>query len=159
MKPNTLATPVPVKTLATDGRLGTAAACVGGITRIQTVVAVIRRKSNNGLNLTNVYTSCIIYTVIFAVHVCTSRRTLVGMHLFYFSKEAINMGRIAISGTPRSERTVIFITAKTKEDLSKVAMVQRTSVNQVINVAIEKHLGEHQGDIKRYNDFFGEGDV
>lgn len=69
------------------------------------------------------------------------------------------MGRIAISGTPRSERTVIFITAKTKENLSKVAMVQRTSVNQVINVAIEKHLEECQGDIKRYNDFFGEGDV
>jgi hypothetical protein len=64
-----------------------------------------------------------------------------------------------MSGVPRSERTVIFITAKTKEDLSKVAMVQRTSVNQVINVAIEKHLEEHQGDIKRYNDFFGEGDV
>ncbi len=69
------------------------------------------------------------------------------------------MGRIPMSGTPRSERTVIFVTVKTREDLSKVAMVQRTSVNQVINAAIEKHLETHQGDIKRYNDFFGEGEV
>lgn len=66
------------------------------------------------------------------------------------------MGRIPLGAAPRSERTVIFVTAKTKEDLSKVAMVQRTSVNQVINVAIERYLEEHQGDIKRYNDFFGE---
>ena len=66
------------------------------------------------------------------------------------------MGRIPMGGVPRSERTAIFITAKTKEDLSKVAMVQRTSVNQVINVAIAKYLEDHQNDIQRYNAFFGE---
>lgn len=66
------------------------------------------------------------------------------------------MGRIPMSGAPRSERMAIFVTAKMKEDLSKVAMVQRTSVNQVINAAIVKHLEENQNDIQRYNAFFGE---
>jgi hypothetical protein len=51
---------------------------------------------------------------------------------------------------------VTFVTEKTRADLSKVAMVQRTSANQLINLAIEKFLEEHQADIKRYNDFFGE---
>ena len=66
------------------------------------------------------------------------------------------MARIPMNGEPRSERTAIFITAKTRSDLTKVAMVQRTSVNQIINEAIEKHLAEHQSDIQRYNAFFGE---
>lgn len=66
------------------------------------------------------------------------------------------MARIPMSGTPRSERMVTFVTEKTRADLSKVAMVQRTSANQLINLAIEKFLEEHQADIKRYNDFFGE---
>lgn len=46
---NVLVIPVPVKTLATDGRLGTAAASAGGITRIQTVATVILWISNNGI--------------------------------------------------------------------------------------------------------------
>lgn len=66
------------------------------------------------------------------------------------------MARLSLEGTPRSERIVAFVTEKTRADLSKVAMVQRTSVNQVINLAIEKFLEEHQNDIKRYNEFFGE---
>lgn len=66
------------------------------------------------------------------------------------------MGRVPMSGTPRSERMAIFVTVQTKEDLSKVAMVQRTSVNQVINAAIAKYLEENQNDILRYNAFFGE---
>lgn len=66
------------------------------------------------------------------------------------------MPRIPMSGTPRDERVVAFVTKKTRTDLSKVAMVQRTSVNQLLNLAIEKILEEYQDDIKRYNDFFGE---
>lgn len=66
------------------------------------------------------------------------------------------MGRIPLGEAPRSERTVAFITKKTKEDLSKVATVQRTSVNQVINIAIDEYLEKHHADIQRFNDFFGE---
>lgn len=66
------------------------------------------------------------------------------------------MPRIAMSGTPRSERMVAFVTEKTRADLQKVAMVQRTSMNELLNVAIEWLLKEHQNDIQRYNAFFGE---
>ena len=66
------------------------------------------------------------------------------------------MGRIPMGGEARSERIAVFVTLKTKEDLTKVAMVQRTSVNLVINNAIAAYLEEHQNDIQRYNDFFGE---
>jgi hypothetical protein len=78
------------------------------------------------------------------------------MHLFLFSKEVIKMPRIAMSGTPRSERMVAFVTEQTRADLQKVAMVQRTSMNELLNVAIAKILEEHQNDIQRYNAFFGE---
>lgn len=66
------------------------------------------------------------------------------------------MPRIPMSGEPRSERLAIFVTVKTRSDLTKAAMVRRTSVNQLINEAIEKNMVEYQNDIKRYNDFFGE---
>lgn len=66
------------------------------------------------------------------------------------------MARLSISGTPRSERMVAFVTEKTRADLQKVAMVQRTSMNELLNVAIEWLLREHQNDIQRYNAFFGE---
>lgn len=66
------------------------------------------------------------------------------------------MGRIPLSGDPRSERVAVLMTPKTKSDLTKVATVNRTSVNMIINEAIAKYLEEHQNDIQRYNDFFGE---
>lgn len=66
------------------------------------------------------------------------------------------MPRIAMGGTPRSERMVAFVTEKTRADLQKVAMVQRTSMNELLNVAIAKLLEDHRDDIQRYNDFFGE---
>ena len=66
------------------------------------------------------------------------------------------MSRISREGTPRSERMVAFVTKKTRDDIQKVAMIQRTSMNELFNVAIAKLLDEHQNDIQRYNDFFGE---
>ena len=66
------------------------------------------------------------------------------------------MPRIPMSGEPRCERVAVFLTTKTKEDLTKIAAVHRTSVNMIINDAIEKYLPAYQNDIQRYNDFFGE---
>lgn len=66
------------------------------------------------------------------------------------------MGRIQMSGEPRCERIAVLLTTKTREALTKVAMVQRSSMNNVINDAISKYLEEHRNDIQRYNDFFGE---
>ena len=66
------------------------------------------------------------------------------------------MPKIAIKGYPRSERVVVLMTTTVKENLTKVAMVQRTSVNLTINAAISEYLDKHQTDIQRYNAFFGE---
>ena len=41
-------TPVPAKTLATGGRLGTAADSAGGTTAILTAIAVTRQKFSKG---------------------------------------------------------------------------------------------------------------
>lgn len=66
------------------------------------------------------------------------------------------MPKIAIKGDPRSERVAVLMTTTVRENLTKVAMVQRMSVNLAINEAIAKYLEEHENDIRRYNAFFGE---
>ena len=66
------------------------------------------------------------------------------------------MGRIAMAGDPRSERVAVLMTTTMKENLTKVAMVQRTSVNLTIVTAISEYLEKHQNEIQRYNAFFGE---
>ena len=66
------------------------------------------------------------------------------------------MARIEMQGDTRRERVAVLMTPTVKENLTKVAMVQRTSVNLIINTAISKYLEEHQNDIQRYNAFFGE---
>ena len=66
------------------------------------------------------------------------------------------MGRIPLGGEPRSERIAVLLTTKTKEALTKVAMVQRSSMNAVINSAVDKYLADHKNDIDRYDAFFGE---
>lgn len=66
------------------------------------------------------------------------------------------MGRIPMGGDPRSERVAVLMTATVKDNLTKVARVQRTSVNLTINAAISEYLEKHQNDIQRYNAFFGE---
>ena len=66
------------------------------------------------------------------------------------------MPRIAMKGDPRSERVAVLMTLTTKENLTKVAMVQRTSVNLIINTAISEYLEKCQDEIQRYNAFFGE---
>ena len=66
------------------------------------------------------------------------------------------MPKIAIKGDPRSERLAVLMTTTMRENLTKVAMVQRTSVNLTIVNAISEYLEKHQNDIQRYNAFFGE---
>ena len=66
------------------------------------------------------------------------------------------MPRIPMSGELRSERIAVLTTQTARGNLDKVAMVQRTSVNDIINTAIAEYLEKHQGEIDRYNSFFGE---
>lgn len=66
------------------------------------------------------------------------------------------MGRIPMGVAPKSERLAVLTTLRTKDDLSKIATVRRTSVNNIINEAIFEYIDKHGHDIQRYNDFFGE---
>ena len=66
------------------------------------------------------------------------------------------MPRIQMSGEPRSERIAVLTTVKMRRNMDKVAMVMRTSVNDIINTAITEYLEKHQSEIQRYNSFFGE---
>lgn len=67
------------------------------------------------------------------------------------------MAKLSLSGEPRDSRIAVLVTSTVRKKLEKVSAVQRTSLNNMINDAIEKYLDEHQTDIQRFNDFFGEG--
>lgn len=69
------------------------------------------------------------------------------------------MGRIPMGAVPRSERVVVLMTPRTKVDLTKIAVVHRTSVNKIINEAIVEYIDKHGRDIQRYDDFFGEDNL
>lgn len=69
------------------------------------------------------------------------------------------MGRIPMGTVPKSERIGVLMTPRTKSDLTKVAAVRRTSVNNIINTALAEYLDKHGNDLQRYDDFFGEGDM
>ena len=66
------------------------------------------------------------------------------------------MAKIEMTGELRSERMATLITPTIKADLTKVAMVNRTSVNDIVNNALSAYLKEHQEEVLRYNAFFGE---
>lgn len=66
------------------------------------------------------------------------------------------MAKIPMVHGPKKERVAVLISPRTKADLIKVAWFNQASVNLIINDAIAKYLEEHQNDIQRYNDFFGE---
>lgn len=66
------------------------------------------------------------------------------------------MGRIPMKGEPRDTRMVALVTATTYKNLKKVAAVQRVPMNLIINDLIVEYVKNHQGDIDRYNAFFGE---
>ena len=56
----------------------------------------------------------------------------------------------------RSERIAVLTTLNIRKDLDKIAVVQRKSLNSIINDAMTEFLNNHQRDIQRYDAFFGE---
>ena len=66
------------------------------------------------------------------------------------------MARLSIKGEARDTRMVALVTATTYNNMKKVATVQRIPMNSIINDLIIEFIENHQGDIERYNAFFGE---
>lgn len=67
------------------------------------------------------------------------------------------MPKLSIAGkATRTERLGLLTEPKTRKDLGKIATINRTSVNNVVNDAIQEYIRNHREDIDRYNSFFGE---
>lgn len=54
----------------------------------------------------------------------------------------------------RDARANLLFTKKTKANLEKIATMDRTSVNDIVNKLLEEYLETRQEDIKRYDEFF-----
>ena len=58
----------------------------------------------------------------------------------------------------KSKRYNLLIYPSLHEDLSKIAAMQRISVNELMNRALEGYRDEHKQLIEKYNQTFGEGE-
>lgn len=54
----------------------------------------------------------------------------------------------------RDARANLLFTKKTKTNLEKIATMDRTSVNDIVNKLLEEYLETRQKDIERYDEFF-----
>ena len=54
----------------------------------------------------------------------------------------------------RDARANLLFTKTTKESLEKLAIVDRTSVNDIVNKLLEESIATRQKDIARYDEFF-----
>lgn len=56
----------------------------------------------------------------------------------------------------KSVRLNLLIKPSTKKDLEKLATVDRTSINDLINRALEEYITTRAEDVAKYNSFYGE---
>ena len=54
----------------------------------------------------------------------------------------------------RDARANLLFTKTTKTNLEKIATIDRTSVNDIVNKLLEDYLETRQSDIARYDEFF-----
>jgi hypothetical protein len=54
----------------------------------------------------------------------------------------------------RDARANLLFTKTTKRNLEKIAVIDRTSVNDIINKLLEDYLETRKSDIARYDEFF-----
>lgn len=54
----------------------------------------------------------------------------------------------------RDARANLLFTKTTKANLEKIATIDRTSVNDIVNKLLEDYLETRQSDIARYDEFF-----
>lgn len=56
----------------------------------------------------------------------------------------------------RDARANLLFTQKTKRNLEKIAVIDRTSVNDIVNKLLEDYLETREKDIARYDEFFND---
>ncbi|PDH77213.1 hypothetical protein AO457_02455 [Oenococcus oeni] len=63
-------------------------------------------------------------------------------------------GRPASKGETKSRRTNILFKPSTYEDLQTLALLKRTSVNELLNQLAEEAVAQNRSDIDRFNKDF-----
>lgn len=57
----------------------------------------------------------------------------------------------------KNKHTSLMMNKQVSDALQKIAAVNRTSVNAIMNQLAESYVANHTEDIERYNSFFGSG--
>lgn len=65
-------------------------------------------------------------------------------------------GTVTEDKETKSIRLNLLIKPSTKKDLEKLATVDRTSINDLINRALEEYITTRAEDVTKYNSFYGE---
>ena len=56
----------------------------------------------------------------------------------------------------KTARINVLLKESVKEDANKVAYMQRDTLNSVINKLLEQYVADHQDDLKKYDEVFGD---
>lgn len=56
----------------------------------------------------------------------------------------------------KSVRVNLLFRPSTKTAIDKLAFVNKTSINDLINTVLDAYIEEHQAEIEKYNSFFNE---
>lgn len=56
----------------------------------------------------------------------------------------------------KSVRVNLLFRPSTKDSIDKLAFINKTSINDLINTVLDAYIEEHKADIEKYNSFFNE---
>lgn len=71
-------------------------------------------------------------------------------------RERLTVGTDATADERKSKRLNLLIKPSTHKDMSKIATMQRVSLNELINSVLEDYTERHADKVEVYNATFGE---
>lgn len=73
-----------------------------------------------------------------------------------FLSEAAPPPKRKPKGETKTERVNLLFRPSVKEGLEKLAFVNKTSLNDLLNTISEEYISTHAAEIEKYNNFFKE---
>lgn len=68
----------------------------------------------------------------------------------------LKKGRKPSTGETKSKRVNLLMLPSVHEDITKLAVMQRISVNELVNSLLQAHIEENKELLQTYKDVFGE---